>query len=326
MRENLKKSGIALASALALSATAAGLAPARAADRPDAIAASGIAKVDGGDMYLADREADVVRIRAKHGEYSVLAGKEGISGYKDGGAESALFGSPCDVAGFDGGYAISDTDNNAIRFYRDGNVTTLAGGTAAGYKDASGKKARFDRPTGLAAGDGCLYVSDTGNHAIRKIDADGNVTTLAGGKRGCADGTLEKARFCEPAGLCFFDGCLYVADSGNHRICKIDADGNVTTVAGSDKGAEGDADGGAAESRLSNPQDVTAYKGVLYIADTGNGAVKKLDGGEVATLAAAFSKSGGTVPAEPAGLMARNDYLYVGDLFTGRLIRLPLGT
>lgn len=85
----------------------------------------------------------------------------------------------------------------------------------------------FNRPTGLAAGpDGELYIADTGNGTIRKMDAKGKVTTWATG-------------LVEPTGLCWHDGALYVAETGRSRICRI-VNGKVTVLAG---GSQADEDG-----------------------------------------------------------------------------------
>ena len=205
---------------------------------------------------------------------------------------------------------------------KDGKCVTLAGTEGkSGSKNASGKKAAFNRPTGLAVGkEGELYIADTGNNLIRVMDKNGKVTTYAGGKKGCADGKVKSARFCEPTGLCYYKGALYVADSGNHRICKI-AGGKVTTVAGSKKGIEGDAVGNVTKSRLSNPQEIYWYKDVMYISDTGNGSVKKLRKGKVSTVVKAFSQNDGRAPAEPCGLVITGGCLYVGDIFTEDLIK-----
>src|SRR5690606_40996330 len=75
-------------------------------------------------------------------------------------------------------------------------------------------------------------VADAGNHAIRKIDAKGNVTTLAGtGEAGFADGDAGEAQFNSPQGIAIAaDGTVYVADSGNHVIRAIAKDGAVTTL------------------------------------------------------------------------------------------------
>lgn len=276
------------------------------------VAPSGIAKDKNGSMYIADRSYHVIRRRSKSGTYTILAGQEGKSGYKDGSAEKALFSSPWDIVSYKKGWAVSDTENHVIRYCKGGKVTTLAG---------SGKKSyKFQRPTGLAVGkNGELYIADTGKHVIYKRDKNGKVTVYAGSKKGCADGKVKKARFYEPTGLYYYKGALYVADSGNHRICKI-KDGKVTTVAGSTKGVEGDAVGSAKKARFSNPQEIILYKDVMYIADTGNGSVKKLSKGKVTRLIGEFSMEDGRGPAEPCGLMIQGGNLYVGDIFLEELL------
>ena len=287
------------------------------------IAPSGIAKDSKGNMYIADRTGHVLYKRTKSGSYTVLAGQTGVSGYKNGSAKKALFQAPWDVVSYKEGWLISDSENHALRLYQDGKVTTLAGTGKPGYKN--GKKAQFRRPTGMAVGkNGEIYVCDTGNHVIRKIDKNGKVTTFAGtGKAGCADGSLTKARFYEPTGLCYYKGVLYVADSGNHRICRIE-NGKVTTVVGSAKGVEGAKDARALKARLSNPQEMFLYKDIMYISDTGNGCVRELEKGTVTTLIPAFSLEDGREPAEPCGLTVQGGKLYVGDIFAEDLIPFDL--
>ncbi len=336
----MKQKGLILLLALAVMGTAPAL-PVRAGVASDiqtvaqeteqdtaqtrfALAPSGIAADAGGVMYIADRNYGVLRMRAKNGSYMLLAGKEGISGYQDGRADKALFHAPWDVAAYKGSWLISDSENHALRLYKNGRVTTIAGTGRRGYKDASGKKARFNRPTGMAAGShGEVYIADTGNNAIRKIDKKGNVTTYAGGTAGCADGTLKKAKFYEPTGLYYYKGVLYVADSGNHRVCKIEA-GKVTTVAGSKKGIEGSADGNARKAGLSNPQDLYVNADAVYISDTGNACVKKLADGKITTVAGAFSMGDGRAPAEPCGLTVIGKKLFIGDIFTEELYSVQL--
>lgn len=288
------------------------------------VAASGITKTKTGSLVMADRVSNVVRVRNKAGEYRILAGKEGKSGYKNGSAKKALFNAPWDVVPYKDGWLISDTENHVLRLCLDAKVTTVAGTGKAGYKNATGKSASFNRPTGMAVGkNGEVYISDTGNHVIRMIDKKGKVTTFAGSKKGCANGTLKKAKFNEPTGLYYYNGALYVADSGNHRICKIE-NGKVTTVAGSAKGVEGDKNGSALNARLSNPQEIILYKNVMYISDTGNASVKKLENGKVTTLITPFSLGDGRQPAEPCGMTIQGGFLYVGDIFTEELIQFEL--
>ena len=136
-----------------------------------------------------------------------------------------------------------------------GVVSTLAGGTE-GYADGRGLEARFRFPTGLALdGHGNLYVSEKGNHRIRKVViATGEVSTVAGGpESGFRDGPGPEARFNSPGGLAA-DGrsTLYVADADGHRIRKIEiSTGTVSTMAGS--GTRGYADGPGPAAQLSHP-------------------------------------------------------------------------
>src|SRR6185436_15081684 len=128
-----------------------------------------------------------------------------------------------------------------------GVVTTLAGtaGTA-GSADGTGAAARFSNPTGVVVdGAGNVYVSDQGNHTIRKVTAAGVVTTLAGiaGMSGSADGTGAAARFNHPVRVAVDSaGNVYVTDGVNSTIREITAAGVVTTLAGT-AGISGSADG-----------------------------------------------------------------------------------
>jgi streptogramin lyase len=155
-------------------------------------------------------------------------------------------------------------------------VTTVAGGTG-GYADGAGTDARFDEPMGITAdAAGNLYVADTYNHRIRKIDPSGAVTTVAGdGTWGSADGAGTAAQFNHPSGITAdAAGNLYVADTYNHRIRKIDPSGAVTTVAG---GTWGYAEGTGTDARFNLPSGITAdAAGNLYVADYGNHRIRKL--------------------------------------------------
>lgn len=157
---------------------------------------------------------------------------------------------------------MSDTGNHVIRYLdmTARRVYTAAGTGEAGYRDGSNRMASFDSPTGLAVDDeGTVYIADMGNNAIRAMDQNRNVTTYAGGEEGCALGALSEARFSQPTGLCWADG-------------------------------------------------------VLYVADSGNGAVRAVKDGYVTTLTA--MDSGSTYPVSPRGLLPAGDTLYVGDVFS----------
>lgn len=198
------------------------------------IAPSGIATADD-TLYVADSYARVIWMVADDGTPAVWAGQTSVTdasgrpvgGYNDGAFSDAAFEEPWAIVPYADGFLVSDCGNHVIRYLDTAaeQVYTVAGAGTAGYADGSGNSAAFDSPTGLAVGDdGTIYIADTGNHAIRAMDSSGKVTTLAGGEEGCALGSLSDARFSQPTGLCYANGVLYVADSGNHRIAAI-ADG-----------------------------------------------------------------------------------------------------
>lgn len=164
-------------------------------------------------------------------------------------------------------------------------------GEGPGYRDGGLWEARFCGPNALAVGPGgALYVADSRNHRIRMISREGRVTTVAGGGEpdgagGKADGAVAEARFSFPSGVAVDpEGVIYVADTGNHRICRI-RDGQVTTLAG---GEAGKADGPVAAARFNAPAALALDQSGLWIADLGNRAVRKLDASsQVRTVAQA---------------------------------------
>jgi sugar lactone lactonase YvrE len=120
-------------------------------------------------------------------------------------------------------------------------------------------------------------VADTGNHCICLI-ANGQVTTLAGSPTpGKANGKGKAASFNFPNDVTVDSvGNVFVADSANHLIRKITPDGTVSTIAGT--GQPGDADGPAAQAQFRLPQGITVdSKGIIYVADTGNNSIRKIN-------------------------------------------------
>ena len=125
-------------------------------------------------------------------------------------AELAQFSDPFAVAVTRGGrvHVADGGDSNRIRAIDGGRVFTVAGGRGEGFDDGPGRDARFHTPSGIAvADDGAVYVADTGNHRIRRISADGHVTTVAGtGIPGLRDGTGREAQFNGPIGIAIAAG------------------------------------------------------------------------------------------------------------------------
>lgn len=168
-----------------------------------------------------------------------------------------------------------------------GAVTTIAG-YGYGYVNANGTNARFADPWDVAvdATDN-VYVADTYNNVIRKIDPSGNVTTFAGnGTAGYVDGPAASAEFNYPAGIAVAsDGSIYVADQDNNRIRKISTSGVVSTFAGS--GAKSTADGVGTAASFASPHSVSIdAAGNMYVGDEYSHKVRKITpDGVVGTLA-----------------------------------------
>lgn len=219
---------------------------------------------------------------------TVLAG-DGRDGVKDGRADEARFSDPFGVAvGRDGTVYLTDAgDAQHIRAISpDGLVRTIAGSTR-GFADGEGSTARFDTPSGIAvASDGTLYVADTANNAIRRIDASGEVSTIAGDTvPGYRDGPGPTARFNGPLGIAVDrDGRVIVADTYNDRIRIIERNGIVRTLAG---GGPGFVDGDGETARFQTPSAVAVdSRGNIHVADTGNSTLRVLDRtGHVTTTA-----------------------------------------
>lgn len=164
----------------------------------------------------------------------------------------------------------------------------VAGGFPPGHQDGTGPEARFKWPTDVAiADDFTAWVADFGNNCIRRIGADGRVSTVAGdGQAGFADGTGSAARFDGPNGIALGrDGNLYVADAGNARIRKMTPGGSVTTVAGD--GTRGHRDGPAGFARFNYPTGIAAAPdGTLYVVDRWDHRVRVIHpDGTVGTVA-----------------------------------------
>ncbi|MRH99484.1 hypothetical protein GH721_02965 [Kriegella sp. EG-1] len=205
-------------------------------------------------------------------------------------------------------------------------VTTFAGSTE-GYVDGDISVATFDRPTGMAMDNqGNIYVTEYGNHTVRKITPEGMVSTLAGGFNGYQDGTGTAARLFRPSDIIMGnDGYLYVADTWNNRIRKISLSGEVTTVAGSTGGY---AEGTGTNAKFDKPSGLSMdSNGNIYVADLENQRIRKIDpNGLVSTLAGGTNGyDDGTGSAaqfkDPTGIaITSNNELLVTDYY-GRTVR-----
>jgi len=193
----------------------------------------GVAVAKDGTIYVADAgESNRIRKISPDGNVTTLAG--GSEGFADGVGPAASFNTPSALAvGPGGDLFVADTANNRIRkITPDGHVSTVAGDGTAGYVDGPAVKAQFNGPIGLAVSEGGdIYVADTYNDVIRMITTEGEVTTIAGaGSPGYADGEQKAALFDTPCGIAIVNNTLIVADTGNDRLRRVSAEGNVTTL------------------------------------------------------------------------------------------------
>ncbi len=219
---------------------------------------SSVAVDSAGNIYIADPSNDVVRV--------VCQNQTPIA------CTNSAFGSITFAAG-------------DINTFAGSNVNEVSGQPNPGYQGDGGAAtgALLNNPVAVlldAAGN--LYISDSGNNAIRKVNTSGIITTVAGDGSGNAGysgdgGPATKAELNNPKGLALdSSGNLYIADTDNSAIRMVNTSGTITTIAGNGKpGFSGD--GGAATSaQLYFPSGVTVNGGMVYIADNQNNAIRLL--------------------------------------------------
>lgn len=266
---------------------------------------TGVAVDAAGTVYVADQGTHTIRKVSPTGKISTLAGEAGLQNVDsltiDGPGAMVWFSNPTGVAvDASGTVYVADTGTQLIRKITPaGMVSTLAGHwDKEGNNDGFGKAAHFKGPCGIAVdAAGTVYVADTGNDCIRKISPAGLVSTLAGSGRGhYADGSGAAATFDGPTGVAVDAiGNVYVADTGNHRICKISPAGTVSTVAGATPPSSYSPEfeigsyvnGRGLEARFYRPTGVAVdATGTVFVLDSENFAIRKISpDGEVSTLA-----------------------------------------
>lgn len=224
---------------------------------------SGLAIDTAGNLYVADTGNHRIRKISKDGVVSTLAGN-GVAGFRDGSAREAQFNGPIGVAvAKDGSVYVADTYNDKIRVISpDGSVKTLAGGDVPGMADGNGNAARFDTPSQIVINSqGDLIVTDTRNHAVRKILANGDVTTLIASDPKDRDALLRR-----PVGLAItHDDHIYVGELSHGRILHIAPDGKTRGLSGVDIDI---IPGDDTSLRMNNPVGIAVdSKGNLFVSD-----------------------------------------------------------
>jgi len=192
-----------------------------------------------GFLYVGDNVNNVIRkINLTANTVSTIAGS-GVQGYLDGTSTQAEFNQPKYlIVDNNNNVLVADYENHCIRkISTTGQVSTIAGvGGVSGFQNGAGSTAKFYRPADLCMdATGNIYVTDIMNNVVRKIDVNFNVSTFAGnGMAGNVDGLSANAQFTHPTAIDItINNIFYVADgTGGDNIRKIDALGNVTTIAG----------------------------------------------------------------------------------------------
>ncbi len=270
-----------------------------------AVEPHGVALDPAGNLYIADLANCRIREVGIGGTMTTIAGT-GTPGYSgDGGpATSAAITFPAGVAvDRAGNVYITDFGNERVRkVTANGTIVTVAGnGTFGGSAGDGGAavNAEFDYPRGVAVDTaGNLFFADEENNRIREMATDGTIATVAGsGSQGYSgDGGLAiAAALYDPSGVAVdAENNIYIADDGNGRIRKIIPNGQITTVAGTGSFGFGGDGGPATKATFSGPIAVAVdLAGNLYIADAGNGRIRRvaLDG-TITTVAGTGADSG----------------------------------
>jgi uncharacterized protein (TIGR03437 family) len=296
-----------------------------------------------GNLYIADTGTQRIRMVGSAGIISTFAGT-GVAGYNSDGipAGSATLYSPMGTAAdISGNIYIADTYNHRLReVMLSGSISTFAG-TGTGGQGLDGllpAQTQLRGPRGACIGlHGTIYIADTSNHRIVSMVPGGFASTFAGnGTAGLGGdgGPAYTAELNQP-NACATDsaGNLYIADTFNHRIAKIDTTGVITTVAGTGQPGTG-ADGTAANAAaLNSPRGVAVDdNGDIFIADTGNNLIRQITpDGLIHTIAgqaqAGFTGDGGLALSAllntPGGIvMDGAGALYFADTGNNRVRRL----
>ncbi len=288
-----------------------------------------------GNLYLADSANHRVRmLEAATGRLLDIAGT-GVPGFSgDGPALQSQLNQPAGIAvAPDGSIWVSDQANHRIRRIDpvSGRLETVAGTGQAGHGGDQGPatQALLNSPAGLeAAPDGSVFVADRDNHRVRVIDPDGLIRTVAGtGDAGFSgdDGPAVEADLHLPSDVALDpDAGLLIADSGNHRIRRVDrGQGLITTIAGTGVAGFGGDGGAAVLASLQQPAALAVDgTGNVLIADTLNRRVRRIHAvtGVISTVAGSSADFGGDggPPAlaaleSPSGLAVIGEGLLVAE-------------
>ncbi len=270
---------------------------------------SGVAADHAGNIYITDTGNNRVRRIDTTGTITTIAGTDEAGYDWDGPAVEAQLTNPKGVAvDYSGNLYFAGFYNFGIRRVDATGTMSRVTGSGEPY-DGPDDESRFSRDRGIAVDDaGNVYIANIDNNYIRRVDATGTVSVIAGtpGEPGYGgDGVpAVEAQLSYPADVAVDDaGNVYIADSGNHRIRRIDTAGTITTIAGTGEPGYGGDGGPSVEAQLASPFALTVESsGKIYVADLGNYRIRVLtqsmdSGGGRAPL---LEEIGGLLPLRSA--------------------------
>ncbi|MFN8534363.1 MAG: thioredoxin-like domain-containing protein [Dehalococcoidia bacterium] len=281
--------------------------------------------VDGDRLIIADSSHHRIVIAGLDGRIRQTIGA--ARGFRDGSFATAGFDRPHGLALDGDRLYIADTENHAIRVadLAARTVSTLAGTgeQARGYPPAGGpsRTTNLSSPWDLTILNGTLYVAMAGSHQLWTVDSDQAVPFAGGGPEGLQDGPALDAYLAQPSGLTTDGGVLYFADSETSSIRRAEPGGRVTTLVGEDLFVFGDRDGVGTVARLQHPLGVRWEGGVLWLADSFNNKIKRLDPATRRVETVAGGSEPGYVDGsferarfnEPGGIWSDDGQIYVAD-------------
>jgi sugar lactone lactonase YvrE len=261
---------------------------------------TGISVDSVGNVFVADLSNYSIRKITSLGLVSTLAGTGAYGNINANGALASFTAPSGIVVASSGNVFVSDiwgggNSDNIRQITPAADVTVFSGMSTVGLINGAAGVAQFNTPTGLAIdSSNNIYVADFGNNVIRKVTAAGVASTFAGtGAGGAIDGAGASATFFNPHSVAVDSvGNVYVADYGNNLIRKITSLGVVSTLAGSTAGY---VDGTGTGAKFFNPRGVAVdTTGNVYVADTGNNAIRMITpAGVVTTLAGSLAGTAG---------------------------------
>ncbi len=251
----------------------------------------GISLSENGSLFITDTALKKI-YKIKDEKCRIFTGKN----------KKKLFKEPWAIAPYKGGWAVSDPKDNSVKLITRNKVKKLT--------PENKTKKGFLHPTGLCAGkNGKLYISDTHNNRVCVLSKKGKCKTLLSGLN-------------RPMGLCYYDGTLYIAETGANRVLMY-SNGKKTVAAGCAK--RGYKDGAAEKAKFSSPKGVCVGNDkTIYVSDTANGAIRRIKADKVDSISLSSASLHYDVPVSPIGILETEGTLYVCDSYLGALLKIPL--